>query len=40
VHHEHYDQEAHGFTCSEGPTEAHQHAMALAGDWIRDISRR
>jgi acetyl esterase len=40
VHHEHFDHEAHGFPCSEGPTEAHQRVMSIARDWIADISRR
>ena len=39
VHHEHFDHEAHGFPCSEGPTEAHHQVMALAGNWIAEISR-
>ena len=39
-HHEHFDHEAHGFPCSEGPTEAHQRVMSIARDWIADISLR
>ena len=31
----HYEDEAHGFACSEGPTPGHQHFIALAAEWLR-----
>jgi len=30
----HYADEAHGFACSEGPTEGHLHFIELAADWL------
>jgi len=30
----HYADEAHGFACSEGPTEGHLHFIGLAADWL------
>lgn len=40
VQHEHFDREAHGFPCSEGPTPGHERFMALAKTWIEAISER
>ena len=34
VTYHHYDDEAHGFACSEGPVAGHRHFMALAADWL------
>jgi acetyl esterase len=33
----HYANEAHGFACSEGPTEGHQHFIALATEWLAPL---
>ena len=33
----HYADEAHGFACSEGPTEGHQHFIRLAVDWLEPL---
>jgi acetyl esterase len=33
----HYSNEAHGFACSEGPTEGHQHFIALATEWLAPL---
>ena len=40
VQHEHFDREAHGFPCSEGPTPGHQRFMAITKTWIEAISER
>ncbi|MDA8679102.1 alpha/beta hydrolase [Luminiphilus sp.] len=40
VQHEHFDREAHGFPCSEGPTPGHERFMALTKTWIEAISER
>ena len=34
VTYHHYDDEAHGFACSEGPSAGHEHFMRLAADWL------
>lgn len=34
VTYHHYDDEAHGFACSEGPVAGHLHFVALAADWL------
>ena len=36
----HYADEAHGFACSEGPTEGHQHFIRLAVDWLEPLRSR
>ena len=36
VTHQHFPNEAHGFACSEGPTEGHDAFMALATRWLRE----
>ena len=40
VQHEHFDREAHGFPCSEGPTPGHERFMAITKAWIEAISER
>ena len=40
VQHEHFDREAHGFPCSEGPTPGHERFMAITKTWIEAISER
>ncbi|MBT7313192.1 MAG: alpha/beta hydrolase [Halieaceae bacterium] len=40
VQHEHFDREAHGFPCSEGPTPGHERFMAITKTWIEAISAR
>ena len=40
VQHEHFDREAHGFPCSEGPTAGHERFMAITKAWIEAISER
>lgn len=40
VQHEHFAREAHGFACSEGPTEAQDRFLDIAGRWIEQISAR
>ncbi len=37
VTYHHYSNEAHGFACSEGPTEGHRHFIALTSDWIKPL---
>jgi acetyl esterase len=37
--HELFVNEEHGFLCSEGPTEAHQQAMALIRGWMQSQAR-
>lgn len=39
VTYHHYQQEAHGFACSEGPTEGHQHFLELALIWLQPFTR-
>ncbi len=38
--HELFVAEEHGFLCSEGPTEAHQQAMALIRGWMQSQAAR
>ena len=40
VTYHHYDDEAHGFACSEGPTAGHQHFISLASDWLKSFSSK
>jgi len=37
VTYHHYADEAHGFACSEGPTEGHQHLINLTTQWIQPL---
>lgn len=38
IRYEHYDREAHGFACSDGPTEGHQHFIALVTEWLEPLT--
>ena len=40
VTYHHYDDEAHGFACSEGPTLGHQHFISLAKEWLKPFSTK
>ena len=40
VTYHHYDDEAHGFACSEGPTLGHQHFISLAQEWLKPFSTK
>jgi len=40
VTYHHYDDEAHGFACSEGPTDGHQHFISLASEWLKPFSTK
>jgi acetyl esterase len=40
VTYQHYDDEAHGFACSEGPTPGHQHFISLANKWLNYFSTK
>ena len=40
VTYHHYAEEAHGFACSEGPGEGHQHFIALAAKWLEAFHSR
>lgn len=35
----HYLDEAHGFACSEGPTEGHRHFIELTREWLKPLQR-
>lgn len=37
ITYQHYPKEAHGFACSEGPTEGHRQFIRLAADWLEAL---
>ncbi len=40
VEHHHFDDEAHGFACSEGPTPGFTRCLELSSEWLRAVSTR
>jgi len=34
VRYEHFEKDAHGFACSEGPTDSHKRLIAIASEWL------
>ena len=38
VQHEHFITEAHGFHCSEGPTDPHEKFLTITKNWIDRFS--
>lgn len=39
VEHHHFDEEAHGFACSEGPTPGFNRCLKLSADWLLRVSQ-
>lgn len=40
VTHEHFADEAHGFACSEGPTNGYRRCLVTCSEWLANISPR
>jgi acetyl esterase len=39
VEHHHFDEEAHGFACSEGPTPGFNRCLQLSSEWLISVSQ-